>query len=35
MDARGLTTWDRGFDESDKHVWGAEKGGYEFVRVAN
>jgi hypothetical protein len=34
MNANGLTTWDRGFDATGKHVWGAEKGGYEFVRVA-
>jgi hypothetical protein len=35
MDASGLKTWDRGFDANDTHVWGAEKGGYEFVRAAD
>jgi hypothetical protein len=28
----GLRTWDRGFDKLGNHVWGAEKGPYEFVR---
>jgi CpeT protein len=28
----GLRTWDRGFDKLGKHVWGAEKGPYEFMR---
>jgi hypothetical protein len=28
----GLKTWDRGFDKRGAHVWGAEKGPYEFVR---
>lgn len=27
-----LVSWDRGFDDAGKQVWGAEKGGYEFVR---
>jgi hypothetical protein len=27
-----LLSWDRGFDENDKQVWGAEKGGYQFVK---
>ncbi len=27
-----LLSWDRGFDASGKQVWGAEKGGYRFVR---
>lgn len=25
-----LISWDRGFDEEDKQVWGASKGGYIF-----
>ncbi len=28
----GLVSWDRGFDGTDAQVWGAEKGGYEFVK---
>jgi len=28
-----IYSWDRGFDSDDKQVWGAEKGGYRFVRV--
>lgn len=35
MDSTGLKTWDRGFDANDKHMWGAETGGYEFVRAAD
>lgn len=27
-----LRSWDRGFDAAGKQVWGAEKGGYEFIR---
>ena len=27
-----LVSWDRGFDASGKQVWGAEKGGYRFVK---
>lgn len=27
-----LVSWDRGFDEKDQQVWGAEKGGYRFVK---
>jgi CpeT protein len=27
-----LISWDRGFDEKDQQVWGAEKGGYRFVK---
>jgi hypothetical protein len=27
-----LISWDRGFDENDKQVWGAEKGGYIFMK---
>lgn len=28
-----IISWDRGFDAAGEHVWGAEKGGYEFVRL--
>jgi len=28
----GLITWDRGFDENDNYLWGAEKAGYFFER---
>lgn len=27
-----LVTWDRGWSAADAQVWGAEKGGYEFVK---
>ncbi len=27
-----LESWDRGYDQSGKQVWGAEKGPYKFVR---
>ena len=27
-----LESWDRGFDETGKQVWGAEKAGYHFVK---
>lgn len=27
-----LLSWDRGFDAEGKQAWGAEKGGYRFVR---
>lgn len=27
-----LVSWDRGWDKEDKQVWGAEKGGYEFLK---
>lgn len=30
--ANKLSSWDRGWDNNDKQVWGAEKGGYEFVK---
>lgn len=32
--ATGLVSWDRGYDAAGKQVWGAEKGGYRFERVA-
>jgi len=28
-----MVTWDRGFDAEAKQVWGAEKGGYIFVKA--
>lgn len=28
----GMLTWDRGFDKEGKQVWGATKGGYQFVK---
>jgi len=28
-----LDSWDRGFDTTGTQVWGAEKGGYRFLRV--
>lgn len=27
-----ILSWDQGFDKNDKQVWGAEKGGYAFVK---
>jgi hypothetical protein len=27
-----LLSWDRGWDATGKQVWGAEKGGYEFIK---
>jgi hypothetical protein len=29
---KGLRTWDRGYDDTDKQVWGAKKGPYIFDR---
>ncbi len=29
----GIKSWDRGYDENDKQVWGAEKGGYVFKKL--
>ena len=28
-----LISWDRGFDNEDVYVWGAEKGGYIFKKI--
>lgn len=28
----GMVSWDRGYDDTHTQVWGAEKGGYEFVK---
>ncbi len=30
-----MVSWDRGWDDAGTQFWGAEKGGYEFARVAN
>jgi CpeT protein len=27
-----ILSWDRGWDKNDKQVWGAEKGGYVFMK---
>ena len=32
--AHGLISWDRGWDADGHQVWGAEKGGYIFDRIA-
>ncbi|PZO28195.1 MAG: hypothetical protein DCF13_09660 [Flavobacteriaceae bacterium] len=29
----GIVSWDQGFDKDGKQVWGAEKGGYKFVKI--
>jgi len=29
-----LVSWDRGFNDKDEQVWGAEKGGYIFTKIA-
>lgn len=28
-----LLSWDQGFNDKDEQVWGAEKGGYRFVKL--
>jgi CpeT protein len=28
----GLVSWDRGYDDTHTQVWGAENGGYDFVK---
>lgn len=28
-----IVSWDRGFDQTGQQVWGAEAGGYEFLRA--
>ena len=30
-----LVSWDQGFDANDKQIWGAVKGGYQFVKKEN
>ncbi|MFZ4056823.1 MAG: chromophore lyase CpcT/CpeT [Ferruginibacter sp.] len=31
--AEELISWDRGWNNADKQVWGAVKGGYHFVKI--
>ena len=31
--ADGMLTWDKGLDAEGKQIWGAEKGGYQFVKL--
>lgn len=28
-----IISWDRGFDDKNEHIWGAEKGGYVFNKL--
>ena len=28
-----VVSWDRGFDSTDAHIWGAEFGGYTFDKL--
>ena len=28
-----IISWDRGFDDKGDHIWGAEKGGYIFIKL--
>jgi len=28
-----IISWDRGFNDKDEHIWGAEKGGYIFNKI--
>lgn len=32
IDARGMESWDQGWNAEGKQVWGATKGGYKFLR---
>lgn len=32
INSHQMISWDRGYNSSDKQVWGAEKGGYIFVK---
>ncbi|MFZ1614660.1 MAG: chromophore lyase CpcT/CpeT [Holophaga sp.] len=34
MTATEMRSWDRGYDPADKQIWGAEKGGYIFKKLA-
>jgi hypothetical protein len=34
IDQNGMTSWDRGWNDQAIQVWGAEKAGYRFDRVA-
>jgi CpeT protein len=29
----GLTSWDRGWDAENNHIWGPENGGYRFEKI--
>jgi CpeT protein len=31
--AKGMTSWDRGFNDKDEQVWGATTGGYNFKKI--
>jgi len=35
INANGMTSWDRGYNEKDEQVWGATKGSYIFKKVSN
>ncbi len=35
IDEEKMITWDRGINKKEAYVWGAIKGGYEFVRTSN
>ena len=32
MESGRIESWDQGFDANGKQVWGAEKGGYVFLK---
>lgn len=32
VNPNSIVSWDQGFDKNNKQVWGAEKGGYEFLK---
>ena len=32
INSQKMVSWDRGFDKNGKQVWGAEKGGYVFLK---
>lgn len=32
LSAKGMISWDQGWNDQGIQVWGAEKGGYEFLR---
>lgn len=34
LDASGMESWDQGFAEDGRQVWGATKGAYRFDRIA-
>jgi hypothetical protein len=33
LSQKGMVSWDQGWNDQGVQVWGAEKGGYEFLRV--